>query len=292
MQVIYHLGAHCTDEDRLYRCLLKNKGELAREGIVVSGPGRYRPILREALSSLRGSVASPDLQQTILDAVLDMESAERIVFSNEQFISSYNAVLADNRLYPKAGMKAGWIANIFPEAETGFAIGIRNPATFLPSLFNRADDQDDFLNFMGDVEPIELRWSDTIAEIAAAVPGAPLYVWCNEDTPLIWPEVLQTISGHAPNKKLKGVNDFLATIMTKEGVSRMETYMLSHPPKTIQQRVRIVSAFLDKYAIPDEVEMELDVPGWTEDLVDHLTASYEEDCQRIQTMPGVTFIAP
>ncbi len=38
MEIVYHLGAHCTDEDRLLRCLLKNRGILAQQGIIVPGP--------------------------------------------------------------------------------------------------------------------------------------------------------------------------------------------------------------------------------------------------------------
>ena len=35
MRIVYHLGAHCTDEDRLVRCLLKNRAVLAEAGIAV-----------------------------------------------------------------------------------------------------------------------------------------------------------------------------------------------------------------------------------------------------------------
>ena len=47
MRIVYHLGAHCTDEDRLVRCLLKNRATLAEQGIVVPAPTRYRKLLRE-----------------------------------------------------------------------------------------------------------------------------------------------------------------------------------------------------------------------------------------------------
>jgi len=44
MQVVYHLGAHSTDEERLVRGLLRAKGPLAERGVIVPGPGRYRPV--------------------------------------------------------------------------------------------------------------------------------------------------------------------------------------------------------------------------------------------------------
>jgi len=53
-----------------------------------------------------------------------------------------------------------------------------------------------------------------------------------------------------------------------------------------------VLAFLDKYAIEEAVEEELDVPGWTDELVDQLTRNYEVDLIEIERMDGVSFIQP
>ncbi|MGL6208244.1 MAG: hypothetical protein ACRC14_00235, partial [Paracoccaceae bacterium] len=62
MRIIYHLGAICTDEERLLRCLLRNRGPLAEQGIVVPGPNRYRQLLRETVISLKGQAATRDTQ--------------------------------------------------------------------------------------------------------------------------------------------------------------------------------------------------------------------------------------
>ena len=67
MRIVYHLGVHCTDEDRLVRCLLKNRATLAEEGIAVPSPTRYRKLLRDAATQLRGAPASDDTAAMILD---------------------------------------------------------------------------------------------------------------------------------------------------------------------------------------------------------------------------------
>ena len=54
MRIVYHLGAHCTDDERLLRCLLKNRGALAEQGIVVPSPTRYRTLLRDTAVHLQG----------------------------------------------------------------------------------------------------------------------------------------------------------------------------------------------------------------------------------------------
>ena len=48
--------------------------------------------------------------------------------------------------------------------------------------------------------------------------------------------------------------------------------MAENPPQSEIQRRRILGAFLDRYAIDTEIEEELDLPGWTPDLIEHSDA--------------------
>jgi len=52
----------------------------------------------------------------------------------------------------------------------------------------------------------------------------------------------------------------------------------------------VLTAFLDKYALDDEVEEELDLPGWTPELIDQITANYDDDLIEIARIPGVTVL--
>ena len=70
----------------------------------------------------------------------------------------------------------------------------------------------------------------------------------------------------------------------------MRSYMASHPPQTLGQRRRITSAFLDKFSLPERVEMQFEMPGWTPGMVDAMTASYREDIERIRAIPEVSFL--
>ena len=61
---------------------------------------------------------------------------------------------------------------------------------------------------------------------------------------------------------------------------------------TEYQKRRAIAAFRDKYALDDEVEEELDMPGWTEDVVDEMSKTYDEDVATIAAMPGVRVLMP
>ncbi len=293
MRIAIHLGAHCTDEDRLLKTLLQNKGLLAERGISVPGPGRYRQTVVRAAQKLRGQEASPDSRDMLLDAIIDDDSAERVILSNEHFMCVPGRIFENGLLYDKAGFKPLWLRNVFAGLEVEFFLAIRNPATFIPAAFgHREQNLGDFSDFLNGVNLEQVRWSDVIVSIRECTPDCPLTVWCNEDTPLIWPEVLHAVTATDTGLKLRGGFNILAPIMKREGMRRLRAYLERHPPANETQRRRVLLAFLDKYAIEEAIEEELAVPGWTEELVERMSADYEEDLLEIARLPGVRFIAP
>ncbi len=290
MRIVYHLGAHCTDEDRLVRCLLKNRAILAEQGIVVPSPTRYRKLLRDTATQLRGAAASQDTEAMILDQIMDEASAERLILSWTSFLS-FPAYAVGDTLYAGGGDRLRSYTQIFPDIEAEFHLAIRNPATFLPDLRGRAQGKghDDILE---GIDATGLRWSDTILSIKDANPGVPVTVWCDEDTPLIWPEVLQAVAGHDLSSPLEDGDELLALLLTEAGLARYHAYCQEHPPQSVSHRRRIVTAFLEKFGKPEALLSSVNVPGWTEDLVDDLTQTYLLDIERITRIPGVTLIEP
>jgi len=288
MEIVFHLGAHCTDDGLLIRSILRNRGQLAREGIGVPGPGRYRELLGDVSTTLRGATADSETEGLILAAIRDDDSADRIILSNENFLCRGAVALGPDGLYPKAG-KSAWLARCLPNHDPIFALGLRNPATFVPELIKTVAEGAGLLD---GVALADLLWSEVIADIAAANDGAPIIAWCHEDTPFIWSEIIRELTGHDPFTALEGEFDMLDTIMSEDGMQRLEEFLESRCVTDQFKRRRAVSAFLEAHAIADAIEAEIDFPGWTDDTVTALSEIYEDDIARIARMPGVTFIAP
>jgi len=289
MQIVYHLGAHCTDDERLLRCLLKNRAVLAAEGIVVPGPARYRTLLRDTAAQLRGKPAGRDTQTLLLDQIIDADRADRLIFSWENFMGYAQGAIGAT-LYPAAAQRLAAFAQVFPDAPHEFHLALRNPATFLPAMHDKlslrapeAGEQTD---------PRSLRWSDLVRGIRDAVPDVPITVWCDEDTPLLWPDVLRAVSGHASETQLADTTDLLSAILRPEGLARMTAYLAQNPGLDPGQRRRVTSVFLDKFALPEAIEQEIAMPGWDEGLISDLSAAYDRDITRIMQIPGVTVLMP
>ena len=290
MRIVYHLGAHCTDDDRLVRCLLKNRAVLAEQGIVVPSPTRYRNLLKDTFGQLRGAAASEETEALILDQIMDEASADRLILSWTGFLG-YPAYAVRNGLYAKAGERLRAYTQIFPDIEAEFCLAIRNPATFLPDLRRRTLHKGHEDPLEG-IDPFGLHWSDAVQQILEINPGVPLTVWCDEDTPLIWPEVLAAVSGHASDTVLTDTDELLGMLLTDAGLARYHVYCREHPPQSVAHRRRIVTAFLEKFGRPERLDEEITLPGWTDAVVHDLTRGYLDDIDRIANLPGVRVIEP
>ncbi len=290
MQIVYHIGANCTDNDRLLKSLLRNTETFSDQGIKVPGPGKYRRLLRETIQNLAGAAPAPDTRDILIDAILDDDRANRLVLSNSAFICVPARVFENGVFYHLIEPKLLGLQQLFPTDQIEIFLGMRNPASFIPALFEVVKNRS-FTEFMQGMPLDKVRWSDVIERIRTIAPNVQLSVWCNEDTPLIWSQLIRELSGVDPTTKIVGGFDLLAAIMSTEGMSRFLSYLKSHPPQTEIQKRRIIAAFLDKYALESEIEDEVDLPGWTETVLTELTEIYDEDMHTISRMHGVNFIS-
>ena len=290
MRIAIHLGAHCTDGGRLLKTLLRNAGLLANEGTLVPGPGRYRAQLARFLRS-DGPDPAPEAGQALIAALSDGADAERLVLSHPGLLGPLETLVGSDRLYADAELRMARLGRLFAGQDFELFMAIRDPASLIPAAWHLpALGRMRFEDFLGGSDPAALRWSETIAALRRALPGVPITLWCREDSPLIWPQVLAALSAHAPGCMLEGRFDPLEEILRPEGLRRLKGWLADNPPLNLRHEGRIMAAFAEKYAREDALEEELDAPGWSQALVERMSAIYEEDLARIEAMPDVRLI--
>lgn len=290
MQIVIHAGAHVTDEDRLIGCLLENADLLARQGTCVPEPDRYRILLRDTINAAAQDGASPGMRDALIGAIAPDPGTARLVLSNDSFFGTHKMAIK-RMFYPAARARLAALRQIFAHDRIELFMAIRNPATFMPALLEKTN-----FNSIEDIfrgyDPMSFLWSELFERTRAQVPEIAVTAWCNEDTPLIWGEVMREMAGLAPATRIAGEFALLAEIMTDTGMKRFRAYMDGHPGMSEVQKRRVISAFLDKFAREDAVEEEYDLEGWTVDMINQLTDIYEEDVLAIARLAGVTMIAP
>lgn len=291
MEIAFHLGAHYTDQDHLVRCLMRNRASLLDEGIAVPGPGRYRQQLRQLAFEMRERETNAETQEALLDGILDEDNVDRVVFSSDNFLSMAKWAVSSSRLYHAAGERVRMLQHLFPDARLEFFMALRNPATFLPALVKN-DETGSVLKQIEGSDLTALRWSATIARIAEAAPGVPITVWADEDTPLLWPEILRAVAGHSPDLVMDGWLAWYWSLVTPTSHAAMRRWFDLHPPVDDAARRRTLAALLSRFVRPEAVEADPMLPGWTDETVETLGEIYDEDLDLIAALPGVTLLEP
>ena len=291
MKIILHAGAHNTEGDRLLRSLLRNTEDFAAQGIAVPGPGRYRPLLNDAFEAMESAAPSREARDVLIDAILDESEAMRMILSNPNLFGHPGKAVGDAEFYPLAAFRLHQLETIFAGDDLELFIAISNPALFLPSALANfgAARKREIVSAM-DLEA--LRWSDMLKSLREVAPEVPITTWCAEDAPFIWPDIIRAMAGLPPGRKIVGGFDLLGQIMSRDGMRRFRAYLADHPDMTEPQKRRVMAAFLSKFALEDQIEEELDLPGWNDATIEYLTSLYEADVARIGAMPGVRLIAP
>lgn len=291
MQIAFHCGVHGTDLYRMVKALLQNRDWLLRNGIEPLTPSNHRDVFLEAINALQGAPATREMQQVMLDTLLEVDNPRRMICSTPTFLGTVRRVISPQGLYAAAGEKMAALANLFPDAEVEFFLALKNPATLIPFIVEQKNSPP-YAELMAGVDIAQLSWTSAIRRILAALPGRRVVVWCHEDTPLIWPEVVRRIATMPSDVPLRAGLQILGDIMQPEGIHMIRDALSQEQRLTVANRRRIFSEALAKYALPQHLDIEINLPGWTQELVDQITAQYDRDVAEIAALPGIEFITP
>ena len=166
MQVAIHFGTHGTEPERMIRTLMENRDWLLANGVEVVPPGRYKGVLDEALSSLKGGEAPPEMEEVIYDALLEADNVQRMVLSQASLIGAPVRCLSDSGLFPQAAARMRAVTALFPSAEVEVSLAIQNPALQIPHLVSRMPDPS-FERVLGKCDPRQLRWGPAMRRTAS-----------------------------------------------------------------------------------------------------------------------------
>jgi hypothetical protein len=212
------------------------------------------------------------------------------VLGSDGFVCAPRFVMGQRRIYPMIGDRMQALAGLFPGKPIRFSIGLRNPATFIPALHGIMEAEIGFDRLIAPIELKAMRWSETLTTMRRALPEAEILTWCNEDVPLIWPEVLQKVTGHDDALVLDGTETIVEPLLKPGGMARLAAYLAERPGLAPEARRKIFAVFLDKFGDPNALEDSFDLPGWTEAVVWELSRGYELDMERIVAIPDVGFL--
>lgn len=291
--VALHLGFHGTEEDRLLRCLLRNAPALESAGVSVPQPALYRQLLRAQATLREGEGPDPaeDLAGRLAEVLAPAPGVRRIVLSHPNLVSFPGRAVTAEGLYAGLPTRLAALSARLDAPRIEVFCALRNPATLLPALLDLLPGTD-YATLMAGLAPAALRWIAPFARLRAALPDLPVTFWCSEDLPMIWPDLLRRLAGVPAETALDGDADMLGALLTPVGMATLAAYLKAQGPLGPRDRRRLTTALLERYAQAGVLEVEVDLPGWTDALVSEVTDRYLADVDAIAALPGVERIAP
>lgn len=290
MSIAIHLGAPMTDNGQLLWSLRKDAHSLMENGVLVRRPVLYQKQVKTIRNNMKAGFVADEQRHAVLEGFLRGQNPSRIILSDAAYLGGPVWMLQGGTMFRDATQNLETLRNLFAEHQCEFFLGIRNPATLIPAVF-RSQVKHTLESFLSGADLLTIRWSDLMLDILEACPDVPLTVWCNEETPALWPGILQAVAAQPDGYRFSGEMDVLEPVITEEGLKRLSTYLDQHPQLTAKQRMQVCALFLDKYPADGEEFEEIDLPGWSQDFVDEMTENYLDDIERIQDIEAIRFLS-
>lgn len=293
MRITLHIGAHHTRTPRLVGAIKSCERAFGRLNIASSSPNHYRPIIASELTRLDGLPPIISEEDAVLAQILgDKSDTQNLIMINEDWAGDRNMMFKGGQLYTGIGASVSRVAELFSQHDVHITMAIRNPAFLINAALTAPGTPASLNWFLKSNDPMELSWVAPVEQLQDALPKAQITMWCEEDTPLIWPRIIRHVANVADDTPVRGTLAAIADSLQPEGIDRFRTFMRNHTLTSDVQYERAVLAFLDKYADESVMTASCNVPGWTAETVHDLSLNYEDDIATLAAKDNVTFILP
>jgi len=302
MKIIVHLGAHKTATTHLQNVLQKAESTLKGSGIYYWSLDDFRAKITKQIDWNRshspgffkriffpGECPNRNPFSMFADTV-DKISREhgKIIISDENLLGGAKAIYDTNQIYGKNANRIFFIRKLFRKYDVQFFLSIRNPATFLPSIYCESLSWMKFRPFeeIFQKKPLhELSWLPLISVLRDGLPGQKLTIWDYE----VYRNDKQFIIDQLTGEDLSNW-DLLEDQEPKARFSAKAVDLISHGSfknydekywrKKVNEIVvaNPVSASNPKYQ------------PFTTEMVKQLTLGYKRDLKKIEKMPGVVLL--
>ncbi|MEM7088894.1 MAG: hypothetical protein AAF496_04920 [Pseudomonadota bacterium] len=291
MQIVIHAGVAFTDEGQLLQALMANTALLAQDRVQPLAPHDGRQFVKAASDALTNKTPITLARNNLLTSLPAHDETKRIILSSDKFLGPRRTAILHGQMYPFAAARANFVDLLLDGAEVHLCVGLVNLGFFIPKLLMSLP-EDRKQAILGSTDLSCLSWLSMIEDLRDLAPGVKLTVWANEDTPLIWGDILRAMAGLPDDRTLPDEHMFLSNLLTGPGQRRLSELARQgelNDPETARNHI---AAVFEETADPAQFEEELELPGWSLDIFDAFSDLYSQDLQKIQTMPDVRFIKP
>ncbi len=291
MQMVIQAGAHFTDHDHLLNLLQANADLVAGNHTAFWGLRPFRKIFRPALKPSADRPSHKDTLARFHKLFPNGQQVDRAILSSALYLGERPSIIMDGQFYANAGQRLAYLDNLFSDSTVELFVGLRNPGSFIPKVLMllSAPERE---HIIATTDLSCLSWLAMIEDIRDLAPDVKITLWSNEDSPLICGDIARALVGLPEDTPLEQEYALLSSLVSDMGKQEIQS-LLEHQaaPNDPVLRGRLAQVF-QQHALTDEIEEEVELPGWNEDIVTAFTELYEQDLARLQTMPDIRFLNP
>jgi hypothetical protein len=235
MQIVYHIGAHCTDQESLHASLVKNNEMLVQKRVAPASTPKYQNI---NCGHLKAKAAGSRLEKTRLELLADIlgnTEADRAIFTNGNFIRVPNRIFENEVFYMLAVEKLQAFGTLFSDHDIEISICIRDPESFIPAAFGELHGRS-YDRLTAGTRAEVLQWHGLIDQIRATLPNVKITTWCNKNIPFIWPKLLCCVMWLTDEDPAEGGYDLITSALTQSGTQNLQNYFKANPPALEKER--------------------------------------------------------
>ena len=286
MQVIIHAGAAFADEGHILSSLVANRQMLAEMKTAPMGPRMSRQFVKIMSDALIHGTSIEETRDSLAPLFPQDVNLERVILSSDKFFGPRRTALQHGQIYPFAGRRAAFTETLLEGARLELFIGLVNPGIFIPKTLMSIH-EDNRRDILASTDLSCLSWLSMIEDLRELAPQFKLTVWENENLPLIWGDIIRAMTGLPIETLLPDEYSFLSSLLTDAGQRQVQEILGRRTPLDLQGQREELAQVLEDQARPEQVEEELDLPGWNTDIFDAFTELYAQDMAAIRTMSDI-----
>lgn len=288
-----HIGVHRTATQHLRRVLLTNRDLLEDQGICLPEPEFAERAFATALKQMKANEPLASVNAQLLSSLTQDKEYRRIVMIDPNISGTLLRPFGKEYFYPRIATTISRIVTALDGLPIRLFVGLRNPATFIPSCYCaslRHKPEVPFGKFVSEANLQGLRWSDFLHRAQLKKADLGLTVWRAEDYPRIWRDVAQAFTGIENREVLQGSSKPINPGLSLRGSILMHQFLQEKSANNRAGFEKISAAFAQKF--PSSLG-HTDEIHWPEELTQSMTENYEDDWYYIERMDNVeTLVAP
>ncbi|WP_069301303.1 hypothetical protein [Neptunicoccus sediminis] len=287
-----HIGVHRSATQHLRKMLWQNRDLLQSQGICVPLADQAERAFARAIKQISRGATPRDVKAELVSALTKDQSYRRVVMIDPSISGTLMRPVGKEYFYPRIATTMSRILNVLNGESLRVFVGLRNPASFIPSCYcagMRHNPALSFEDFVADANLQGLRWSDYLHRAQLKKADLPITTWRYEDYPLMWRDVAQALTGIKNRELLVGSSAPVNSGLSLRGAILMHSYLKEHPVGTRAEFEKLNRAFDRKFPSTQGFNDEL---HWPEELTEGMTENYEDDLYYIERMDNVMMLSP